>query len=88
MQLESRLLDHCKFNAQDEYNFPDRTSLRKVAPNVSFVLQKYSGTQTRASEIDQLDAIEKVVTPHGPSLVNLYFRIVHPSFPILHKKYV
>lgn len=26
------------------------------------------------------------MTPHGHALINLYFRIVHPSFPILHKK--
>lgn len=38
------------------------------------------------SELANLDAIESFVTPHGPELVNLYFRIVHPSFPILHKK--
>ncbi|KAK9242008.1 hypothetical protein V1506DRAFT_548871 [Lipomyces tetrasporus] len=32
-----------------------------------------------------LDAIEAIVTPHGSALVDLYFRIVHPSFPIVHK---
>jgi hypothetical protein len=37
-------------------------------------------------ELANLDAIEAVITPHGPELVKLYFRIVHPSFPILHKK--
>lgn len=39
-----------------------------------------------AQEIRRLDAIEAVVTPHGPALVDLYFRIIHPSYPILHKK--
>ena len=39
------------------------------------------------SEIfNDLDAIERIVAPHGQSLINFYFRIVHPSFPILHKK--
>lgn len=37
-------------------------------------------------ELANLDAIENIVSPHGPELVNIYFRIVHPSFPILHKK--
>jgi hypothetical protein len=37
-------------------------------------------------ELKNLDAVENVVAPYGPELVNLYFRIVHPSFPILHKK--
>ncbi|KAA8627145.1 nitrogen regulatory protein OTam [Pyrenophora tritici-repentis] len=27
-----------------------------------------------------------VVAPHGSALIRLFFRIVHPSFPILHKK--
>jgi hypothetical protein len=37
------------------------------------------------AELANLDAIEEFVTPHGPELVKLYFRIVHPTFPILHK---
>lgn len=37
-------------------------------------------------EMAKLDAIEAIVAPHGPALVDIYFRIVHPSFPILHKK--
>lgn len=32
------------------------------------------------------DMIESVVAPHGEALIRLYFRIVHPSFPVLHKK--
>lgn len=45
-----------------------------------------SGTQNFASEVHDLDAIEGLVAPHGPALITLYFRIVHPSFPILHKR--
>lgn len=30
--------------------------------------------------------IFKVVAPHGPALVSLYFRLVHPSFPILSRE--
>ena len=37
-------------------------------------------------ELKNLDAVEKMVAPYGLELVNLYFRIMHPSFPILHKK--
>ena len=82
------LLDYCEFNGQDEYRLPNRTSIRRVSGTTSFVLNKYSGTKTRADELDQIDQIERLVAPHGRSLVNLYFRIVHPSFPILHKKLV
>jgi hypothetical protein len=44
------------------------------------------GTQGYSDELDDLDAIEAIITPHGKSLVDLYFRIVFPSFPILHKE--
>ena len=37
-------------------------------------------------EFANLDVIEAVVAPHRPELVKLCFRIVRPSFPILHKK--
>lgn len=37
-------------------------------------------------ELENLDAIEKMVAPYGQELINLYFRIVHPNFPIVHKK--
>lgn len=37
-------------------------------------------------ELECVDAVEAIVAPHGQALINLYFRVVHPSFPILHKK--
>lgn len=37
-------------------------------------------------EIANLDLVESIVKPHGQALVDLYFRIIHPSFPIMHKK--
>ena len=37
-------------------------------------------------QFQDLDNIELIVAPHGQALINLYFRIVHPSFPILHKR--
>ena len=36
-------------------------------------------------ELTNLDLVESIVQPHGKALVDLYFRIVHPSFPIMHK---
>lgn len=37
-------------------------------------------------ELANLDLVESIVQPHGRALVDLYFRIVHPSFPIMDKK--
>lgn len=41
--------------------------------------------QSPDGQQDVLDAIEALVRPHGPALISLYFRIIHPSYPILHK---
>ena len=51
-----------------------------------FVVHPDSGTEMYEDETEDLDAIENIVTPHGKGLIDLYFRIIHPSFPILHKK--
>jgi hypothetical protein len=60
-------------------------SLRRVSSTEAFLLLPDPGTQGYEDELDDLDAIEAVVRPHGKALVDLYFRIVFPSFPILHK---
>lgn len=62
-------------------------ALRKVdSLDAAFVLTPDAGTINYEEEISDLDAIESLVAPHGEALIHLYFRIVHPSFPILHKK--
>ena len=74
-------------NADDNYEIPlGPTSIRKVDESTSFLLHADAGTQNRDEEIIDLDSIETIVAPHGQALINLYFRIVHPTFPILHKK--
>ena len=63
------------------------SSLRKVdSLGTAFILSPDIGTMSHEDEITDLDAIETLVAPHGQALIHLYFRIVHPSFPILHKK--
>lgn len=61
-------------------------SLRKVSPSATFLLTADAGTRNHARELSDLDAVEAAVAPHGRSLINLYFRIVHPTFPVLHKR--
>jgi len=64
----------------------DHGSFRKVGPNEFFHLFADSDSPNHGREIEELDSIERIVAPHGEALIRLYFRIVHPSFPILHKK--
>lgn len=61
-------------------------SFRKVASSVYFHQHPDSDTPDHEQDIEVLDAIESAVSPYGEDLIRLYFRIVHPSFPILHKK--
>lgn len=61
-------------------------SLRRVSSTEAFLLLPDPGTQGYSEELDNLDAIEAIIRPHGKALVDLYFRIVFPSFPILHKE--
>jgi hypothetical protein len=87
-ELDSNLLALRPVDERQETRFPDGTSCRRVSRDTHFALVPYSRTQVRAQELQELDAIERIVRPHGKSLVNLYFRIIHPCFPILDKKSV
>ena len=60
--------------------------LRLVSDYDSFLLHDDDGTRSHDQEIEDVDAIEALVAPHGQALIHLYFRIVHPTFPILHKR--
>lgn len=74
------------WNAKGEcLNFDPPNILRRANQSTYFVVRPDTRDETEA-ELANLDAIEDFVAPHGPELVNLYFRIVHPSFPILHKR--
>lgn len=42
-------------------------------------------TQDYAGEADALNQVEQLVHPHGPALLDLYFQVVHPSYPIIQK---
>lgn len=55
------------------------------SPQTHFIIKSDTDAEVKW-EIACLDEIEAVVAPHGPALVDIYFRIVHPSFPILHKR--
>lgn len=59
-------------------------TLRRANPTTHFMMRPDTQEEMDA-ELANLDLIENFVSPHGPELVKIYFRIVHPSFPILHK---
>lgn len=87
-ELDPDLLALRPVDTKQEIQFSNGTNCRRVSRHTHFALVPYSRTRVRAQEIQELDTIEKIVAPHGKSLVKLYFRMVHPCFPILDKKFV
>ncbi|PNY25257.1 Transcriptional activator protein DAL81 [Tolypocladium capitatum] len=58
---------------------------RRLDDQTIFIVRLDETAASETQRIADLDAIEEAVRPLGRTLVDLYFRIVHPSFPILHK---
>jgi len=83
--LEPALLGQLSTTGRSEVQLTEGT-LRRVSSTEAFLLLPDPGTQGYSDELDDLDAIEAIIRPHGKLLVDLYFRIVFPSFPILHKE--
>jgi len=48
-------------------------------------MQSDDSTQDYASDAEALESISGIISPHGPALLDIYFRVVHPSFPIIQK---
>lgn len=74
------------FNKIEQVNLSDSISLRKVDNKTQFVLKDDQTKQSFQNMSSDVDSIEKFIAPHGQILIDLYFRIIHPSYPILHKK--
>lgn len=82
--FEPSLINLSNFDPEDE-TYISRGTLRKVGDADTFLLLPDSGTQGYEHTRQDSDAIEQLVRPHGPVLVNLFFSVIHPSFPILQK---
>lgn len=83
--IESALLGSLATGENDEVHLTGGT-LRRVSSTDAFLLFPDPGTQSYSDELEDLDAIEATAKPHGKALVDIYFRVVFPSFPILHKE--
>ncbi|TAQ89493.1 hypothetical protein B7494_g2157 [Chlorociboria aeruginascens] len=83
--IEPALLGELSGNMKAEFQLSQGT-LRRVNSREAFILTADPETQGYTDELEDLDSIESIVRPHGKPLVDLYFRVVFPSFPILHKE--
>ncbi|KAH8800602.1 transcriptional activator protein DAL81 [Xylogone sp. PMI_703] len=84
-EYDLSLLQQLRFDQNDEYVNAAGDAIRRVSQN-TYVAVRTNTQEETDSHIKYLDIIEGIVAPHGEALIDIYFRIVHPSYPILHKK--
>lgn len=82
--FDSLLIGLSHFDTRNESTF-DLGTLRRVNDHECFIMLPDENTQDYAGEAESLQQVEQLVHPHGPALLDLYFQIVHPSFPIIQK---
>ncbi|KAH7376338.1 transcriptional activator protein DAL81 [Plectosphaerella cucumerina] len=82
--FEPSLINLSPFDPHDE-SLLARGTLRKVSDDDIFLMLPDANTAGYEHTIEDLDEIEAVVRPHGRKLIDLYFRVVHPGFPIIQK---
>lgn len=80
------LLEATPLDSQDQARIVGDVELRKVSGDTMFMLHNDYSEELYARSIQNCDAVESIVSPFGQDLIDLYFKIVHPSFPIVHKK--
>jgi hypothetical protein len=79
------LINLSPFDPQDE-SLLARGTLRKVSEHDTFLLLPDHTTPRYEHQIEDVDEIERLVAPNGRKLIDLYFDIIHPSFPIIQKE--
>ncbi|KAF2187707.1 hypothetical protein K469DRAFT_685588 [Zopfia rhizophila CBS 207.26] len=82
--FDSLLIGLSHFDTRNESTF-DLGTLRRVNDHECFIMLPDENTQDYADEADTLNLVEQIVHPHGPALLDIYFRTIHPSFPIIQK---
>lgn len=83
---DSKILALRPYDQGRAENNAEGASFRRVSSTVYFQQHSDNESPDHARDVEILDAIEAMVSPHGEALIKLYFRTVHPTFPILHKK--
>jgi len=60
-------------------------TLRKVNEQETFIMVSDDESNDYGTDHEAINEIARIVGPHGSALVDLYFKVVHPSFPIVQK---
>lgn len=72
-----------QFDTRNESNI-NLGTLRKVNEHEAFIM--VSDEAQDYDDAEMLNAIEEIVHPHGETLIDIYFKVVHPSFPIVQRR--
>ena len=83
--FEPTLIGLSQFDSRNESILSIGT-LRKVNEHETFIMYDDEDVQDYGDDAEAFDTIEQIIAPYGPNLIDLYFRIVHPSFPIIQKQ--
>ncbi|KXT07573.1 hypothetical protein AC578_10230 [Pseudocercospora eumusae] len=83
--LDARLIALGSFNDQNETESQLGT-LRQVNRTEYFSTHADSDVSVPDDEARALAEIDQVIGSHGPALIDIYFRNVHPSYPIIQKQ--
>jgi len=82
--FEPSLINLSPFDPHDE-SLLARGALRKVSEDDTFLMLPDHTTPGYERMTEDVEEIERIVAPNGRRLVELYFRVVHPAFPIIQK---
>ncbi|KAK4628768.1 Transcriptional activator protein DAL81 [Fulvia fulva] len=82
--LDASLIGLGTFNEKNETESQVGT-LRQVTSSEYFSTHADADVQLPDDEARALADIEDIVGSHGPALIDIYFRNVHPSYPIIQK---
>ena len=83
--LDASLVGLGSFNANNE-TISRAGTLRQVIGSEFFSIHADAELPIPDDEAHALAEIETIVGPHGPALIDLYFRNVHPSYPVIQNK--
>ncbi|CDO94890.1 unnamed protein product [Kluyveromyces dobzhanskii CBS 2104] len=83
--FDINLINHMKLDKIEQVQLSQNVALRKVSPNVQFILRDDFNQDLYLKQERDIDLVEKLVHPHGKILVEIFFKLIHPYFPILHE---
>ncbi|KAI1073449.1 fungal-specific transcription factor domain-containing protein [Whalleya microplaca] len=82
--FEPSLINLSPFDPQDE-SLLARGTLRKVSDHDTFLLLPDHATPGHEHQVNDVEEIERIVAPNARKLIDLYFEVIHPGFPIIQK---